>query len=160
MATDSSTIFSRLRESGIVLPDRVQAQGGYDLVVVHRGVARASGQLPRLDSSGTIIRGPQSAGGSLDEARMAARLCLGRALLALHQELGDLARIERLLFLRGFINAEPEFDRHGAVIDAASELAISLFGDGGRHARSSLGAGSLPASGLVEVELTAAVRDA
>jgi enamine deaminase RidA (YjgF/YER057c/UK114 family) len=58
--------------------------------------------------------------------------------------------------MRRFINAEPAFDRHGVVIDAASELALKLFGEGGRHARSSLDVASLPAQALVEIELTAA----
>jgi enamine deaminase RidA (YjgF/YER057c/UK114 family) len=154
----SEEIFAHLRALGVSLPARADARGAYDLVVVHDGIARISGQLPRLDSTGTIMSGRLEAGGDLALAREAAKLCFGRALLALHQEIGDLVRIERLIYLRGFINSSPEFDAHGAVMDAASELAITLLGDRGRHARSALGVSSLPSSGLVEIELTAAIR--
>jgi len=154
----SEEIFAHLRALGISLPERAQARGAYELVVMHNGVARVSGQLPRLDSSGAILSGRLEAGGDLAPARDAAKLCFGRALLALHQEIGDLCRIERLIYLRGFIDSAPEFDAHGAVMDAASELAITLLGDKGRHARSALGVPSLPSSGLIEIELTAAIR--
>ncbi|OZA91971.1 MAG: hypothetical protein B7X76_01165 [Azorhizobium sp. 39-67-5] len=156
----SHDIFARLRALDIPLPERVQAQGGYALASVHGGIAYTSGQLPRLDSTGGIISGCLAAGDSLELAHQAARLCFARALLALHQELGDLARLERLLFLRGFVNARPDFAKHGAVMDAASDLAITLFGESGRHGRSALGVSSLPAGGLVEIELVAAVRGA
>ena len=159
MASHSSeSIFAQLAERGIPLPTSVQSQGAYALLAIHGGVASVSGQLPRLDSAGAILSGRVSKDGDLAEARRAAQLCLARALLALHQELGDLAQVERLLHLRGFINAAPDFEHHGAVMDAASELARDLFGDAGRHARSALGVSSLPSAGLVELEVTAALR--
>jgi len=158
--TTSETVFARLRALQVPLPPTIRSQGGYDLVVVHGGVATVSGQLPRLDDDGRLIAGRLAADADLAQARDAARLCFGRALLALHLALGDLARVERLISLRGFINAVPEFQRHGAVMDAASELAVDLFGAAGRHARSALGAGGLPAGALVEVELVAAVASA
>ncbi|MEI9402502.1 RidA family protein [Mesorhizobium argentiipisi] len=154
----SRWIFAGLRDRGISLPSDIQSQGAYDLVVVNENIAYASGQLPRLNSSGEIVTGSLSTGSDLAEAQSAARLCLCRALLALHQELGDLSQVRRLVYMRGFIKSTPDFDRHGAVMDAASKLACDLFGEAGRHARSALGVSSLPGSGLVEIELTAALR--
>lgn len=153
----SQAIFDRLAGLGVPMPADIRPQGGYDLVLVHQGVARVSGQVPRLDNAGTLLSGRLGADDDLEEARAAARLCLARALAALHQELGDLTRVERLIALRGFVNAAPDFARHGQVMDAASELAITLFGDAGRHVRSSPGVSSLPGGALVEIELTAAI---
>lgn len=157
MMTSSESVFARLRALNIPLPPTIRSQGAYDLVVVHGGLASVSGQLPRLDDDGRLISGRLAADADLALARDAARLCFARALLALHVTLGDLARVERLVSIRGFINAVPEFQRHGGVMDAASELALDLFGDAGRHVRSALGAGGLPAGALVEVEVVAAL---
>lgn len=153
----SQDIFDKLAEAGVPVPAGIRAQGRYDLVLVHRGLAQVSGQVPRLGNAGSIMAGRLAAGDDLGEARRAAELCLARALVALHQELGDLARVERLISLRGFVNAAPDFARHGEVMDAASDLAIAVFGAAGRHVRSSLGVASLPGGALVEIELTAAV---
>ncbi|MGL4288819.1 MAG: RidA family protein [Phreatobacter sp.] len=153
----SQDIFDKLAGLGVPVPTEIRPHGRYELVLVHRDLAQVSGQVPRLDRSGTLLAGRLEADQDLEEARAAARLCLARALVALHQELGDLTRVERLISLRGFVNAAPDFQRHGQVMDAASDLAIALFGDAGRHIRSSLGVSSLPGGALVEIELTAAV---
>jgi len=55
-----------------------------------------------------------------------------------------LDRIERILKVTGFVNSAPDFYQQPKVIDAASELLIQLFGEQGRHARSAVGAVSLP----------------
>jgi len=54
--------------------------------------------------------------------------------------------------LGGFIAAPPDFTAHAQVMNGASDLAVAVFGDNGRHARSTIGVPSLPADALVEVE--------
>jgi enamine deaminase RidA (YjgF/YER057c/UK114 family) len=54
--------------------------------------------------------------------------------------------------LLGFVNAVPGFDRHPFVIDGCSDLFHDVFGEAGAHARSAIGAGSLPGGITVEVE--------
>jgi enamine deaminase RidA (YjgF/YER057c/UK114 family) len=54
--------------------------------------------------------------------------------------------------LLGMVNAVPEFTDHPQVINGASDLFVSVFGDAGRHARSAVGMGSLPGNITVEVE--------
>ncbi len=153
----SSQIFSRIRERGIPLPPSIKAQGLYDLAVVEGNMAFVSGQLPRLDDEGALISGRLRAEDGIALARSAAELCFARSLLALNQVIGDLSRMKRVISIRGFVNADADFTRHGNVIDAASALAIDLFGDAGRHVRTSLAAGGLPANALVEIELTVAL---
>jgi len=153
----SAHVFHLLRERGVLLPNTVSAQGTYDLVVVENGFVFTSGQLPRLDDGGHVMSGRLGSEDELEIARTAARLCLARTLLVLHHALGDLAKLSRLLSLRGYVNAEPSFSRHGAVMDAASQLALEVLGPAGRHARTSIGVGGLPAGALVEIEAVAAL---
>ena len=57
----------------------------------------------------------------------------------------------------GFVNSAPGFNQQPAVIDGASKLLISLFGDRGRHARSAVGMAELPFNIAVEVEMVVQV---
>lgn len=156
----SAEIFSKLAGLGLELPQRPTANGGYDLVRVHGGLAYVSGQLPRTGSKpDELIKGRLNSLADVPLAKEAARLCFVRSLLALHFHLGDLDRVDALVSIRGFLNAAPEFEDHAKVLDVVSELARELFGEAGRHARSALGAGSLPSGGLVELELVVGVRE-
>jgi enamine deaminase RidA (YjgF/YER057c/UK114 family) len=156
----SAEIFVKLAKLGLELPPRPTANGGYDLVRVYRGLAHVSGQLPRTGSNlEALIKGKLRTKDDVPLAQEATRLCFVRSLLALHFHLGDLSQVDGLVSIRGFLNAAPEFEFHAKVLDAASDLARELFGEAGRHARSALGAGSLPSGGLVELELVVGVRD-
>lgn len=157
----SAEIFKKISKMGLALPATPSANGSYDLVRVYRGLAHVSGQLPRTGSNlDELIKGKLRTLDDVPLAQKATRLCFLRSLLALHFHLGDLSRIDGLVSIRGFLNAAPEFEFHAKVLDAASDLARELFGEAGRHARSALGAGSLPSGGLVELELVVGIRDA
>jgi enamine deaminase RidA (YjgF/YER057c/UK114 family) len=150
----SAELFKQVAALGLELPPVLVANGGYDLVRVSRGLGHVSGQLPRTGTRpDELIKGRLRNQDDIPRGQQAARLCLVRALLALHQHLGDLLAVEGLVSIRGFLNTEPEFEHHAKVMDAASNLARDLFGEAGRHARSALGVASLPSGGLVELEL-------
>jgi hypothetical protein len=68
----------------------------------------------------------------------------------LEQERGGLDAVERILFLRGYIHAPPEFQDHSRIRDPASRLLHEIFGEGGHHARSAVGVASLPYCGSVK----------
>lgn len=160
MAT-SAEVFAKVAALGLELPPPPTANGGYDLVRVRGGLAYVSGQLPRtgikLDE---LIKGRLAGQQDVARGQQAARLCLLRAVQALHRHLGDLAAIDSLLSIRGFLNTDPGFERHAAVMDAASELARELFAGAGGHVRSALGVASLPSGGLVELELVVGLASA
>jgi enamine deaminase RidA (YjgF/YER057c/UK114 family) len=157
----SQTIFEKIEALGLTLPPPPTANGGYDLVRVYRGIAYVSGQLPRTGAKPEeLMTGRVNGADDVPRAQEAARLCVVRSLMALHDHLGDLSAIEQLISLRGFVNASPNFALHARVMDAASSLVRELFGtQQGGHVRTALGAGSLPSQGLVEVELVAGVKD-
>jgi enamine deaminase RidA (YjgF/YER057c/UK114 family) len=149
----------RLRELGLELPGPHPPHDPLDAVVVHRGVARTSGQLPR-DLTGTIVH-PGTVGDSVtvEDAAEAARWCALNALSVLAAELGSLDRIERALSLIGFVACTPGFDQQAAVVDGASRLLVDVLGDAGRHTRSAIGVAALPRGGAVEIELAVAIRE-
>jgi enamine deaminase RidA (YjgF/YER057c/UK114 family) len=60
--------------------------------------------------------------------------------------------VVRVVRLGGFIASPANFTRHAVVMNGASDLAVEIFGDAGRHARSTIGVPSLPADAAVEVE--------
>jgi enamine deaminase RidA (YjgF/YER057c/UK114 family) len=70
----------------------------------------------------------------------------------MRRELGSLDRVTRVVKIVGFVNATPEFQNHPQVINGCSDLLVSVFAERGRHARTALGAGSLPFQIPVEIE--------
>jgi enamine deaminase RidA (YjgF/YER057c/UK114 family) len=148
----------KLRQLGYELPEPAEPSFQYVPVVIHQGVAYVSGQLPKVDGEVRLV-GKVGDTVSIEEARESARICILQGLSCLKQALGSLDRIERILKVTGFVNSAPDFYQQPKVIDAASELLISLFGEKGKHARSAVGAGSLPRNTPVEIEMIVAVRD-
>jgi enamine deaminase RidA (YjgF/YER057c/UK114 family) len=148
---------AKLRELGIVLPGPFPPHDPLDAVVVHAGVARTSGQLPR-DPDGTITTGVLGATLTVEDGAAAARWCALNALSVLRHELGSLDAIERVLTMTGFVASAPGFDQQPAVVDGASRVLVDVFGAAGRHSRSAIGVAALPRGGAVEIELTVAVR--
>ncbi len=151
-------IADRIAELGLTLHGPHPPHHPLAAVVVHNGIARTSGQLPRIEGALTCV-GVLGDTVSVDEGREAAKVCALNALAVLAEELGDLDRIERLITVTGFVASAPGFDQQPAVVDGASEVLFEIFGEpAGRHTRSAIGVAALPRGGAVEIELTAAVR--
>lgn len=89
----------------------------------------------------------------VSQGRAAACLCALNLLSCLERACdGDLDRVRRCVRVGGFVNCDPEFGQAPAVIDGASDLFISVFGESGRHARTAVGVASLPRGAAVEVD--------
>jgi enamine deaminase RidA (YjgF/YER057c/UK114 family) len=151
-------VADRIAELGLTLPGPHPPHHPLAAVVVHDGIARTSGQLPRVAGELTCV-GVLGDTVSVTEGREAAKVCALNALSVLADELGDLDRIERLLTVTGFVASAPGFDQQPAVVDGASAVLFDIFGEpAGRHTRSAVGVAALPRGGAVEIEVTAAVR--
>jgi enamine deaminase RidA (YjgF/YER057c/UK114 family) len=151
------TIRARLTELGLTLHGPHPPHDPLDAVVVHDGIARTSGQLPRIDGKLTCL-GHLGADVTVEEGREAAAVCALNALAVLEAELGSLDRIERVLTVTGFVASAPDFHEQPAVIDGASKVLADVFGQAGRHTRSAVGVAALPRRGAVEIEVTVALR--
>jgi enamine deaminase RidA (YjgF/YER057c/UK114 family) len=125
-------------------------------VVVHDGVARTSGQLPRIDGQLTCL-GRLGDQVTVEQGTEAAAVCALNALSVLEVALGSLDRVERVLTVTGFVASSPDFHQQPAVVDGASKVLADVFGDAGRHTRSAIGVAALPRGGSVEIEVTVAV---
>jgi enamine deaminase RidA (YjgF/YER057c/UK114 family) len=149
---------ARVEELGLRLHGPHPPHDPLDAVVVHGGVARTSGQLPRIDGQLTCI-GTLGQTVTVDEGAAAAAVCALNALAVLESELGTLDRVIRVLSVTGFVASAPDFHRQPDVIDGASAVLFDIFGQAGRHTRSAIGVAALPRGGAVEIELTVAILD-
>ena len=149
---------ARLEELGLTLYGPHPPHDPLEAVVVHGGIARTSGQLPRIDGTLTC-RGTLGADVTVEQGAEAAAVCALNALAVLEVALGTLDRISRILTVTGFVASAPGFHGQPAVIDGASRVLADVFGEAGRHTRSAIGVAALPRGGAVEIEVTAAVGD-
>ena len=149
---------ARVAQLGLTLYGPHPPHDPLDAVVVHAGIARTSGQLPRIEGRLTCI-GTLGVDVTVEEGAQAARVCALNALSVLREALGTLDRIERVLTVTGFVACAPGFAQQPAVVDGASAVLYEIFGDAGRHTRSAIGVAALPRGGAVEIEVTVAVRE-
>jgi enamine deaminase RidA (YjgF/YER057c/UK114 family) len=147
-----SKIAKRLAELGIALPHPVPPVASYVPTVIAGNLLTISGQLPML--SGTLhCRGQVGGTVTLEAAKAAAHLCFINVLAQANAALGgDLDRVARVVRLAGFIAATADFTDHAQVMNGASDLALAVFDEAGKHARSTVGVASLPLGATVEVE--------
>jgi enamine deaminase RidA (YjgF/YER057c/UK114 family) len=145
-------ISARLAELGIELPAAQPPLAAYVPYVVTGNLVVISGQLPM--QAGTLaVAGKLGETVTLEQGQQAARLCLLNVLAHLSTaSASDLDRVKRLVRLGGFVACTPAFTQHPAVINGASELAVQIFGEAGRHARAAVGVSSLPLDAAVELE--------
>jgi enamine deaminase RidA (YjgF/YER057c/UK114 family) len=148
----AGTVEKRLAELGIVLPEPVAPVANYVPFVRTGNFMVVSGQLC-LDAEGKLVAKGQLGGGvSIDDGVKAARACAINILAQLKAALGDLDKIARVVRLGGFINSAPGFPDGPKVMNGASDLMVAVFGDKGRHARTTVGVAALPLDAAVEVE--------
>jgi enamine deaminase RidA (YjgF/YER057c/UK114 family) len=149
---------ARLAELGLTLHGPHPPHDPLDAVVVYDGIARTSGQLPRIEGRLTCV-GTLGTTVTVEEGAEAAAVCALNGLAVLESALGTLDRVVRVLTVTGFVASAPDFHRQPDVVDGASRVLFEVFGDRGRHARSAIGVAALPRGGAVEIELTVAVGE-
>ena len=145
-------IDKRLAELGIVLPNPAQPVATYvpwvrtgNLVYISGQGAVKDGKIEYAGKVGDTL--------SLENAIASARLTAINIVAHLRDACGgDLDRVKRIVKLLGLVNCTPSFGDHPKVINGASDLMVEVFGDKGRHARSAVGAPSLPFGLSVEIE--------
>jgi enamine deaminase RidA (YjgF/YER057c/UK114 family) len=144
-------IETRLAELGISLPVPMAPVATYVPFVQTGHLIVVSGQLPALNGQ-VAVTGKLGRWVSVEQGQRGARLSFLNVLAHLKSACGDLDRVRRVVRLGGFIACEPEFIEHAKVMNGASDLAMAVFGEAGRHARSTIGVPSLPLDAAVEVE--------
>ncbi len=145
-------VAERLAELGITLPQPMAPMANYVPFVQVGDLVVVSGQVPAQNGA-IAITGKLGEDVSLEQGQAAARLCLINVLVHLSTACGgDLDRVRQVVRLGGFVAAPPSFTQHALVMNGASDLAVAVFGEAGRHARSTIGVAALPGNAAVEVE--------
>lgn len=150
----------QLTRLGIILPGPFPPHEPLDPVVVHGGVARTSGCLPRNQAGHLHAIGLLGRDVTTSVGAECAALCALNALSLLRTELGSLDAIERVLTVLGFVACIGDFIEQPIVLDGASRVLHEVFGEAGRHTRSAVGVSALPRGGPVEIEVVVALRAA
>ena len=149
----SGTIEKKLEELGIALPTPAAPIANYVGFVRTGRLLFVSGQLCLAD--GTLVaQGKLGTNVTIEQGQAAARACAVNLLAQIKAALGDLDKVVRVVRLGGFINAAPDFVDAAKVMNGASDLMVAVFGDKGRHARTTIGVAVLPVDAAVEVEGT------
>ena len=142
----------KLQELGITLQEPRAPMANYVPYVRTGNLLTVSGQVC-LDGDGKLIaKGRLGDGVSIEDGQKAARACAINLLAQVKAAIGDLDRVVRVVRLGGFINSAPSFTEGPKVMNGASDIMVAVFGDKGKHARSTVGVAALPADAAVEVE--------
>ncbi|HKY59117.1 MAG TPA: RidA family protein [Aeromicrobium sp.] len=143
---------ARLAERGLTLPEVVPPLAAYVPASRVGELVFTAGQVPMRDGALMHV-GKVGAEVSEDEARACAEQCALNALAAAASVAGGLDAIQQIVKVVVYVASAPDFVGQPAVANGASELLGAVFGDAGQHARSAVGAASLPLDAPVEVEL-------
>ncbi|KAB2351043.1 RidA family protein [Actinomadura rudentiformis] len=151
-----STPEERLRELGLEVPEVVAPLASYMPTARTGSLVYTAGQLPMVKGE-LPVTGKVGAEVTAEQAFELARICALNAIAAIKAEVGDLAKVKRIVKVVGFVASAPDFYGQPQVLNGASDLLGEVFGDAGRHARSAVGVGVLPRNAPVEVEVIAEV---
>ena len=150
-----TTVEERLSELGLTVPEVVAPVAAYVPALRNGNLVFTSGQLPmrdgNLEATGKVGDGHGLVPAA--DAKALAALCALNAIAAIKSVVGDLEKVTQVVKVVGFVASDP------GVINGASELLGTAFGDKGAHARSAVGVAALPLDAPVEVEVTVSVAD-
>ena len=141
-----------LNKLKINLPKAPDPVGSYVASKIIGNLVYISGQLP-LNQEGKLIKGKIGKDLNTDEGYQAAKRC-GLSIVSQAKEAcnGDLSKIKSCIKLTGFVNSTNDFTDQPKVINGASDLIASIFGDAGMHTRAAVSTNSLPLGVSVEVD--------
>ena len=145
------TVEKKLSELGIVLTAPAAPVANYVPFVRTGNLLMVSGQIC-LDAGKLVAKGQLGAGVSVEDGQRAARACAVNLLAQVKSALGDLDKVLRVVRLGGFVNAAPGFVDGPKVMNGASDLMVAVFGEKGKHARTTVGVSALPLDAAIEVE--------
>ena len=142
----------KIKELNIILPEAKPPVGSYVATKKTGNLLFISGQIS-TNENGELIKGKVGKDLSTDQAYEAAKRC-GLSLVAQAKAAcdGDLSKIKSCIKLTGFVNSLNDFIDQPKVINGASDLIASIFGDAGMHTRAAVNTNSLPLGVSVEVD--------
>ena len=143
---------NKIKELKINLPEAKPPVGSYVATKIVSNLLYISGQIS-ISENGELIKGKVVKDLSVDDGYKAAERCglsiISQAKVACN---GDLSKIKSCVKLTGFVNSTDNFTDQPKVINGASDLIASVFGEAGMHTRAAVSTNSLPLGVSVEVD--------
>ncbi|MDC0328641.1 RidA family protein [Candidatus Pelagibacter sp.] len=146
------TFENKIKELKLVLPEARDPVGSYVASKIIDKMLFVSGQISTA-SNGELIKGKLGKELKTDDGYEAAKRC-GLNIIAQVKKAcnNDLSKIKSCIKLTGFVNSTENFVEQPKVINGASDLIVSIFGDAGMHTRAAVSTNSLPLGVSVEVD--------
>jgi enamine deaminase RidA (YjgF/YER057c/UK114 family) len=143
---------NKIKELKIELPEAKAPVGSYVATKIAGNLLYISGQIS-INSKGELIKGKVGKDLTTEEAYKAAERC-GLSIVAQVKKAcdEDLSKIKSCVKLTGFVNSTEDYTEQPKVINGASDLIASIFGDAGMHTRAAVSTNSLPLGVSVEVD--------
>jgi enamine deaminase RidA (YjgF/YER057c/UK114 family) len=142
----------KINELKIKLPEAKAPVGSYVATKITGKMLFISGQIS-ISENGELIKGKVGKDLTTDEAYQAAKRCGLSIVSQVKEACGrDLSKIKSCIKLTGFVNSTDDFIEQPKVINGASDLVASIFGDAGMHTRAAVSTNSLPLGVSVEVD--------
>jgi enamine deaminase RidA (YjgF/YER057c/UK114 family) len=141
-----------LKKLNIILPEAKAPAGNYVATKIVGKLLYISGQIS-INEKGELIKGKVGKDLNTDEAYEAAKRC-GLSIVTQAKKAcgGDLSKIKSCIKLTGFVNSTETFIEQPKVINGASDLMASIFGESGTHTRAAVSTNSLPLGVSVEID--------
>tara|TARA_B100000214_G_C23826244_1_gene562035 strand:+ start:43 stop:504 length:462 start_codon:yes stop_codon:yes gene_type:complete len=146
------SINDKIKELKIELPEAKPPVGNYVATKISGKMLFVSGQIS-IDENGQLIKGKVGKDLDNDSGYNAAKRC-ALSIIAQVKKFcdNDLSKVKSCVKLTGFVNSTDEFTDQPKVINGASDLIVSVFGDLGMHTRAAVSTNSLPLGVAVEVD--------
>ena len=146
------SIENKLKKLNIELPNAPDPVGAYVAFKKIGNLLFISGQLP-ISIDGKITKGKIGKDLSLEDGYNAAKNC-GLSIISQVKKAcdDDLSKVKSCIKLTGFVNSTDNFVDQPKIINGASDLIASVFGEAGMHTRAAVSTNSLPLGVAVEVD--------
>ena len=142
----------KLKALNIILPEAKAPVGNYVATKVSGNMLFISGQIS-IDENGQLIRGKVGKDLSTDDGYNAAKRCALSIVAQVKKACNnDLSKVKSCIKLTGFVNSTEDFTDQPKIINGASDLIASIFGEAGMHTRAAVSTNSLPLGVSVEVD--------
>ncbi|ALE03901.1 RidA family protein [Bartonella ancashensis] len=147
----TNSIEGHLEQLGIVIPVATSSIANYKAVQQSGNQLFISGQLP-LTNGKPLVIGKVGATVTTEQAKNSAKLCALNILAQAKLFLENLDKIKRIVKITVFVAVDPNFTDLPSIANEASNLLIKIFGEVGKHSRSTIGVAVLPMDVPVEIE--------
>ena len=142
----------KLKDLNINLPDAKAPVGNYVAAKISGRMLFISGQIS-IDDNGQLIKGKVGKDLDTEAGYNAAKRCALSIVAQVKKACGDdLSKVKSCIKLTGFVNSTDDFTEQPKVINGASDLIASIFGEAGMHTRAAVSTNSLPLGVSVEVD--------